>query len=171
MGDGQSQGTSVTYQMVTLTPGLADTLIKDDSPDILQTEIWQFLSLDISAANLSYVDMLNILDYVDIAFCNFLCGIAENDWDKFKIEEVTWAKNPEDPKNPIKVSSKVYVITELWDAIRAKVYIKCCKSRDGFLMRQLTESRSQISQDIRQQQSGFGGYPPQQENKKHWGIL
>jgi len=171
MGDGQTQG-GVTYQMVTLTPGLADTLIKDDSPDILQQEIWQFLSLDISAANLSYVDMLNILDYVDIAFCNFLCGIQEGDWDKFKIEEVTWAKDPADPtgKKLIKVNAKSYVITELWDAIRAKVYIKCCKSRDGFLMRQLTESRSQISQDIRQQ-GGFGYPMPQQENKKRWGIL
>src|SRR4030043_353915 len=94
MQEGQQvQQGGVTYQVATLTPQLADQLIKDDSPQILQDSLWQFLNMDISAANLTYVDILNILDFVDIAFCNFLCGIQEGDWDKFKVQEIVWEKN------------------------------------------------------------------------------
>lgn len=133
-----------TYQMVTLTPDLARETLKDESPQVLQDEIWQFLNTDLHTANLTEIDFLNILDMVDIAFSNMLNGLPEDQWHEFKIREVRWKKNAEGDIVPETV--KEYSITELWDAVRAKVYIKCCGARDGFLMKVLTENRSRIQQ-------------------------
>lgn len=165
---------STTYQLTTLTPGLADAVIKDDSPTILQGEIWQFLNVDISTANLTEVDILNIMDMVDIAFCNLINGLSEDLWHEFRIKETTWAKDQKTGK-VVTIDEKIYPITELWDAVRAKVYIKCCKARGGFLMRVLTENRSSISQ--RYEEAGvmrMPGYPApaqSQDKKGSWGAI
>lgn len=170
--DQQSSQPTTTYQMVTLTPGLADVVIKDDSPDILQGEIWQFLNTDLSTANLTDIDILNIMDMVDIAFCNMINGLPEDRWHEFQIKETVWDTDADGKVVPIQ--EKVYPITELWDAIRSKVYIKCCNARGGFLMRVLTEQRSLMRQEY--EERGVMRYPGlpmpgQQEEKKGWGAL
>lgn len=164
----------VTYQMSTLTPGLSDTLLKDDSPQILQSEIWQFLTIDLATANLTEVDFLNILDMVDISFTNLLLGIPEDEWGDYKVTETIWDKDPNDPTNIIPISRREFPLTELWDAVRAKVYIKATKARDGFMMRILTENRSRIEQSY--QELGIPRPPvlmpgQGQPQGKKWGIL
>lgn len=144
MADGTTQSQGVTYQTVTLTQGLADTLLKDDSPQTVLTEIWEFLNTALMTANLNYIDFLNIMDFVDLRFANMLMGIPENEWVNFRIYETIWDKDPTGKLIPVK--TKDYPITELWDAIRAKVYIKCCNSRGGHLIKVLTEQRSSINQ-------------------------
>lgn len=170
--DQQSQG-GTTYQLVTLTPGLADKVLVDQSPDILQGEIWQFLNTDLTTANLTEIDILNIMDMVDIAFCNVINGLSEDKWHEYQVKEVTWDTDPEG--NLIPVNEKIYPITELWDAVRAKVYIKCCNARNGFLMRVLTEQRSLMRQEYEERGvNRFPGMPmPGQEEtgKKRWGII
>ena len=143
MTEATSAGT--TYQMVTLTPGLAQEILKDGSPTTVLTELWQFLNTDLMTANLTPVDFLNVMDFVDIHFSNMLLGIPENHWEELQIQETLWDKDP-DTGQIIKVETKVYSITELWDAVRAKVYIKCCNSRGGHLIKTLTESKQTISQ-------------------------
>jgi hypothetical protein len=162
----QPQAGGITYQLATLTPQLSDSIIKDDSPQILQDEIWQFLSVDLSSANLTDIDMLNILDFVNIAFANMLNALPEDQWDKFVIQEVQWVQLED--KTIEKRVLKEYVINELWDAMRTKVYIKCCKSRGGFIMRQLTESRSQVSQDIRQTSTGGEAAQAKKSGWRFW---
>lgn len=170
-------GSTTTYQIATLTPGLGDVLLKDDSPDILQNQLWQFLNVDLSTANLTDVDFLNIMDMVDIAFSNFLNGIPEDKWGEFQVKETVYDVDPA-TKKLVPVQTKLYPITELWDAMRTKVYIKCCKARYGFLMRVLTEQRSSIKQeyDERRTMAGLPGMPgvpmpSQGEQKKGWGII
>lgn len=146
MTDGAAQsGQAVTYQTVTLTQGLADTLLKDDSPQTVLTEMWEFLNTALMTANLTYVDFLNIMDFVDLRFANMLVGIPENDWVTYRIYETLWDRDPVTGRM-VAVKTKDYPITELWDAIRAKVYIKCCNSRNGHLIKTLTEQRSSIEQ-------------------------
>lgn len=173
MAADQQQG-STTYQLTTLTPGLADTLIKDDSPDIIQGELWQFLNTDISTANLTNIDVLNIMDMVDIAFCNLINGLPEDRWHEYQIKEVTWDADPKTGEL-IPINTKLYPITELWDALRAKVYIKCCNARDGFLMRVLTEQRSFMRQEYNEQGTNRfipgAGMPLQETEKKGWRAL
>ncbi len=163
----------VTYQMSTLTPGLSDALLRDDSPQVLQGAIWQFLTIDLSTANLTEVDFLNILDMVDISFANLLLGIPEDQWGEYKITETTWERDPNDPDKVIPVTSQEYPLTELWDAIKAKVYIKATRARDGFMMRILTENRSKVEQSY--QEIGvprIGPMPGQEQAKgKRWGII
>lgn len=142
------QSGAVTYQTVTLTSGLADTLIKDDSPQTILGEVWEFLNTELMTANLNYIDFLNIMDFVDLRFANMLMGIPENEWVNFRLYETLWDKGPDG--KPIPIKTKDYPITELWDAIRAKVYIKCCNSRGGHLIKVLTE------QNIKQHYSESG---------------
>jgi hypothetical protein len=165
----QPQAGGVTYQLATLTPQLSDSIIKDDSPQILQDEIWQFLGTDLSSANLTDIDMLNVLDFVNIAFANMLNAIPEDQWDKFVIQEIQWVEVQDDKGNKYREKRvlKEFVVNELWDAMHAKVYIKCCKSRGGFIMRQLTESKSQVSQDIRSTSSD-GSAQPKKSGWKFW---
>lgn len=165
MTDGQPTSTT-TYQMVTLTPDLARETLKDESPQILQDEIWQFLNTDLHTAALTEVDFANIMDMVDIAFSNMLNGLPEDRWHEFKIKETTWAKDESGQLVPVTV--KEFSIVELWDAVRAKVYIKCCGSRDGFLLRTLTENRSSISQLYEERGRLLPGMPIPQENKSRW---
>lgn len=153
-----------TYQMVTLTPDLARETLKDESPQVLQDEIWQFLNTDLHTANLTEVDFLNIMDMVDIAFSNMLNGIPEDQWHEFKIQEIRWKKDGNG--NIIPETVKEYSITELWDAVRAKVYIKCTGSRDGFLMKVLTENRSRIQQSYEGRDIQMPFQP--QQKKSFW---
>ena len=172
MSEQQGQG-NTTYQLVTLTPGLADVVIRDDSPEVLQGEIWQFLNTDISTANLTEVDVLNIMDMVDICFCNLINGLPEDRWHEYEIKETTWDADQGTGKM-VPINEKIYPINELWDAVRAKVYIKCCNARGGFLMRVLTEQRSLMRQEYEERGvNRLPGVPmPGQESeKKRWGAL
>lgn len=168
----QPTAPGTTYNLVTLTPGLADVVMRDASPEVIQGELWQFLNTDISTANLTDVDFLNILDMVDIAFCNLINGLPEDRWHEFRIKETIWDTNALGKLVPL--TEKIYPITELWDAIRAKVYIKCCKARNGFLMRVLTEQRT-FQEYAERGVMRFPGMAPMpgqaQEKKGGWGVL
>ena len=131
---------TTTYQMTTLTPGLAERLIQDGSPATVLNELWQFLNTELMTANLTEVDFLNIMDMVDIAFANMLTGIPEDLWPEFMIAEQVWDTDPKTGKLVL-VKTREYHMVDLWDATRAKVYIKCTNSRDGHLIRTLTEQR------------------------------
>lgn len=159
----ESQQGGVTYQIATLTPGLAEVMVKDASPQILQEAFHEFLNADMSSANLSYIDSQTMRDMVNRSIMNFLSGIPEDQWDKVKIQEVVWDKDPKTGK-PIPIVQKEYNINELWDAIDTKVFVKCCKAKDGFLMRTLTESKSSVNQVY--EQRGVPGVP--QEQKSGW---
>jgi len=161
MQEGQQQQGGITYQIATLTPGLADVMVKDASPQVLQDAFHEFLNADISAANLSYIDTQTLRDMVNRSIMNFLNGIPESEWDKVKIQEIIWDKDKNGKLIPI--VQKEYNINELWDAIDTKVFVKCCKAKDGFLMRTLTESRSQVSQLYEQR-----GVPGPQQEKSGW---
>lgn len=146
MADEQAptQQSGNVYSMVTLTPGLADKVFGDSSPDTVVGELWEFLNKELMTASLSEIDMLNILDYVDIRFANMLTGIPEDKWNDFKIVEQQWVAGPDG--KPKLVDKRTYHIVELWDQIRTMVYIKCCNSKNGHLIKTVTESRSTISQ-------------------------
>lgn len=135
MAEGQQ---SSTYQLTALTTGLAERLLQDGSPKTVLNELWQFLSTDLMTANLTDVDILNVMDMVDIAFVNMLTGLPEDLWSDFRIKETVWDKDPTTGKM-IAVQVRDYHIVELWDAIRAKVYIKCTNARGGHLIHTLTE--------------------------------
>jgi hypothetical protein len=154
---------AVSYQMTTLTPGLADRLIRDSSPATVAEEMWPFLNNEIMTANLTQIDIENIMDMTDIQLIDMLTGIHESKWNNFAIVEKQWDKDPADPTGQrMKVIAvRTYPITELWDALRAKVYIKCCNSRGGHLLKTLTENRSSINQVYEERGTGIATQQPQ----------
>ncbi|MCX6817726.1 MAG: hypothetical protein NTU57_02620 [Candidatus Aenigmarchaeota archaeon] len=162
---GQAQ--PVTYQMVTLTSQLAETIIKDDSPQTVMSEIWEFMNTELMTANLTYIDFQNIMDFVDLRFANMLLGIPEDLWNDVSIKETVWDKD-ENGKLFMAVT-KVYNIVELWDNVRAKVYIKCCNSRDGHLLKALTTQRSETKgfYEERGTQNPLAG----EQQKSRWRLI
>lgn len=168
----QQAAGATTYQLTTLTPGLAEKLIQDGSPQAVVGEFWQLLTTELMTANLTQVDFHNILDMVEKAFANMLTGIPENEWAEFFIEEKVWDKDQEG--HPYAITVNKYTIVEFWDQIFTKVYVKCCNSRDGHLLKSLTEQR--IS-SLHEERGGLMrpgvGAPlpmPAQEDKGGWKL-
>lgn len=140
---GQSSQPSAVYSMVTLTPGLADKMFGESAPQTIINTFWEFLNSEVMTANLRDIDVEEIMDRVDIAFTNLLTGLPENQWNDFKIIEQEWINTPNGAELR---TTRIFSIVELWDQISAKVKIKCCNSRNGHLIKTITESRSTISQ-------------------------
>lgn len=168
----QPQGTT-TYQLTTLTPGLAEKLIQDGSPTAAGNTFWQLLTTELMTANLTPVDFANILDMVEKAFANMLTGMSEDYWAEFVIEEKIWDKDGNGNLVPVVVNK--YTIVEFWDQIFSKVYVKCCNSRDGHLLKSLTEQRVSTLHEERGgiMYAGAGGAPlpmPAQEDKGGWKL-
>jgi hypothetical protein len=136
----QGANPTTTYQLTTLTPGLAERLLQDASPTTVLNEFWQLLTTELMTANLTQVDFDNILDMVEKAFANMLTGIPEDLWPEFRIKETVWDKDSNTGELKA-ITTKEYTIVEFWDQIYTKVYIKCCNSRDGHLIKALTEQR------------------------------
>lgn len=139
----QSSQSGTVYQMVTLTPGLADKVFGESAPQTVVDTLWEFLNSEVMTANLRDIDVEEIMDRVDIAFTNLLTGIPEDHWNDFKIVEQEWVNTPNGAELQTR---RIFSIVELWDQVSAKVKIKCCNSRNGHLLRTITESRSTISQ-------------------------
>jgi len=165
MADGSQQ--QVTYQMVTLTSALAEQLIKDDSPQLVITDIWEFMNTALMTANLTYVDFQNILDFVDLRFANMLLGVEESFWDGVAIKETVLDRD--ENGQLYEVHTKSMNIMQLWDEVKAKVYIKCCNSRDGHLLKALTVQRTETKGFY--EEHGTGAAQPQQEKKSGWRII
>jgi len=140
-GDQQS---GTVYNMVALTPGLADKVFGDSSPETVINEIWEFLNHELMTANLREIDVEDMMDRTEIRFINMLCGIPEDRWDQVRIAEQEWVEGPDG--KPILQTVRVFYLTELWDALLAKVKIKCLNSRNGFLLKTITESRQHVEQ-------------------------
>jgi hypothetical protein len=153
--------------MVTLTPGLAEQLIKDDSPQLVIGEIWEFMNTALMTANLTYVDFQNILDFVDLRFANMLLGIPEDLWNDVAIKETVWDRDQENKL--YEVQTKSMSIIQLWDEVKAKVYIKCCNSRDGHLLKALTVQRTETRGFY--EERGTAANPAQPEKKSGWRII
>lgn len=162
-----SQASSGTiYQTAVLTPDLISSLIMDDSPQILDNKFWQFLGVDIPVADIKEWDFKNILDFVDLEFINWLMNYPEELWESLAIVEY------EDVNGKL-VPKRYYNLIELWDSVRAKVYLKMCRAREGFTLKAVTESKTFIDERLRTMQ-----HPLQPINadgtikkKKRWGLF
>jgi len=141
---------------------IMERLTKDDSPDIFNNWFWEFLGVDVQNADIKPWDFKNVLDMVDIAFINILNDFKEDEWENVSI--VAYNEN----RQPV----YAYHVTKLWDMIRAKMYLKMCRAREGFMLKQLTEKKSKTEQELR----GYPGVPapvtqggqPQEKQKEGW---
>ena len=162
----QHGGQQTVYQMSVLNASLVESLVKDDSPEMIENWLWSVFGVDIPVADIKDYDFKNILDMVDIELVNKLQNEAETNWDNLAVVEYVIDPETFEPK-PV----RYFLINDLWDSIRLKVYIKMCRSRDGMTFKGLTENRT-IS-DTR-----FGGnmipqgyapaVTPPTQSKKHW---
>jgi len=160
----------VTYQTTVLTPTMVETLIKDDSPAILydseNVQLWQFLGVDIPVADIREWDFKNIEDMIDLAFLNMLENYPESQHERvFVVEYENMEVNGETKLVPVRKMKAI----ELWHAVRAKVYVKMCRARNGFTMRGLTESRQFLKEETNAPM--FPTMPVQAKKKKRWGIF
>lgn len=161
---------NITYQAVTLPPNVMERITLDDSPESFYDWFWEFMGVDIQNADIKAWDFQNALDMVDIAFSNILQDFKETDW-----QNVVIAKFEQRPKSDGTVENIVimaYHVSKLWDMVRAKVYFKLCRARDGFTLRQITESKSEIKQH--QTMAGYPAMgvpmPMQGQQNKRWGL-
>lgn len=139
------QGT--VYQTATIPGNVLEKLIVDDSPGIFMNKFWEFLGVDIRIADIKPWDFDNVLDMVDVAFVNILMEFPETEWNKVVMVEYKRIAviDPNNPKNVLGFKmepSRAYHISKLWDAMRAKIYLKMCGAREGFDFKQITENRS-----------------------------
>ena len=141
----QQAATAPVYQTTVLTPNMVQALIMDDSPDMLFNKFWAFLGVDIPVADIQPWDFKNILDSVDLIFINMLQEYPESEWEKVVIAEY---ENQIIDGATVQVLVKAYKVVELWDAMRGKIYVKMCRAREGFTLKQLTESRSYVSEEL-----------------------
>ena len=139
-------GDEIIYQTTVLNKDLVETLIVDDSPNVLWHKFWEFMGIDLPVAFIEPWDFENILDMVDIAFLNIIEQHPENNWDSVAILEKS--RNITKDGQVIETLKHTYLIFPLWDSVRAKVYNKMCRARGGFTLRAITESRSKIEQNI-----------------------
>ena len=159
----------ITYQAMSMPQDIMQKITSDDSPDIFFNWFWEFMGIDIQNANIQAWDFENILDMIDIAFANILGEYKESDWKDLIITKV------ESVQIDGKIQDRVvmaYHISKLWDMVRAKVYTKMTRAREGFTLRQITESKSEVKQH-----QTMSGYPQPMgmpmvnpEKKKGWRI-
>jgi hypothetical protein len=169
-GTGQLQSGAV-YSMVTLTPGLADKIFGESSPQTVIDNFWEFLNSELMTANLREHEVDEFMDRADIAFTNMLTGIPEDKWNDFRIVEQEWVQTPDGPRLQTK---RIFSVVELWDQMLTKVKIKCCNSRNGHLIKTVTSSRSEISQLYEERGTarapGYSlpGQAPQEQKSSGW---
>ena len=75
----------VVYQTTTLTPGIVETMIMDDSPEMIFNNFWAFLGIDIPIADIQPWDFENVLDRVQQICIEILEEYPEEMWDKLEI--------------------------------------------------------------------------------------
>lgn len=152
----------ITYQPAVLPASVVDTLIKDDSIDELENYLWEFIGVDIQNANIKEWDFQNVLDMVDIAFINMKAEFKEKDWNDLAIVKYKIIRHNDGTIT--KVPLRSFTIAKMWDAMRTKAYLKMCRSRDGFMLRQLTENRGSLEQKVSGSLQPI--QPEEQEKKK-----
>lgn len=131
------------YQTAVLTPDLVNTLVTDDSPNVLFDKFWAFFGVDIPVSVIYPWDFQNILDMVDINVYNYMQDYKEEDWEDVAIVEYQEMEVEENEQTVRKmVPVRAYKIIETWESMKAKIYMKMCRAREGFTLRQLTESKS-----------------------------
>lgn len=161
------QSGSVTYQTAVLNPSLVETMVIDDSPQILWNKFWAFLGVDIPIADIKEWDFKNILDFVDIAVFEILEEYPEEQWENVVIIEYeTSTENGKTVKTPI----RAFKVSTLQNLLRAKTYLKMCRAREGFTLKSLTESRSFIEEKTNAPMMSMPTQQPQ-EKKGGWKIL
>lgn len=198
MNEQSSAGSQVVYQTTVLTPDMVQTMIMDDSPDVIFNKLWQFFGVDIPVADIKPFDFKNVLDFVDLAFVNMLQEHPEKDWENIAIVEIEMKlvktmvckkcgikyefdeklKNCPECKKPVEEAEESvenikrgWKVIELWDAVRAKVYLKMCRAREGFNLRQLTEKRSFLEERVHGVPMPAGlPQEPQEKKKGGWKI-
>lgn len=166
----QQRSAQTVYQTATLTPNLINTLVRDDSPDLLYDKLWQFLGVDIPVAFIEPWDFENILDMVDVAFLDMMEQYPESEWDTVAIVEYSKVKTGKGFKM---IPKNAYLLVDLWHAVSSKIYTKMCRARGGFTLKAITEQRSKIDQTIQDNRplmvQPVGGSP--QEKKSGWSVL
>lgn len=157
------------YQTAVLTPDLVSTLVVDDSPDILFDRFWAFFGVDIPVAMIMPWDFQNILDFVDISVYDYMQDWPESEWENVAI--VQYEERDVNGERKM-VAVRAYKIIETWNTIRAKMYMKMCRAREGFTLRQLTESKSFVEERLHNMSPmNMQGVPQMQEQgKSRWKL-
>ena len=164
--------TPATYQMTTLTPALVDTMIRDGSPQIMADEFWSMLNTELMTANLSELNIHVIMYYADLVVMKKLSGIPEDEWEDVKVLETVWDIDPVTKKR-VQVVVRIYSIVDFMEDLPIKVYIKCQNSKEGHLIKALTEQNIKQVYEERGTRPEFAPTavgPTQEEKKKGWGL-
>jgi len=160
----------VSYQAAILPESILQGLAIDDTPDIFFNYFWEFMGVDIQNAYIEPWDFDNILDMIDIKVCEILQEYPEEEWDKIVIVQYkTYADKAKG--GFVKVPIHAFHFTILWSAMKTKVYVKMCRARQGFALRQITETKGSIYQTSKYEGTmpGLRDYE-QQEQKKGWKL-
>lgn len=136
-----SQG--VSYQTAILPQTVLEQLTVDDTPDLFYNYFWEFMGVDIQNANIMPWDFDNILDMIDIKVCEILQEYPEESWDDVVI--VKYKKRIQTGRI-IKEPIYAFHLTILWSSMKAKAYLKMCRAREGFALRQITETKGHLTQ-------------------------
>lgn len=162
------------YQVSAITQPIAETIIKDDSPESVASTYWSILGIDIPISDIKDFDFDNILDFVVVEVVNQLRDNKEEIWDKLAIIEWKKVKNPETQKMEMVIKNR-YPLINLLDSVRFKAYVKMCRAREGFTFGGLTETRQKIRRELTGSmvEQGYSqmqptANPPQ---GKRWGII
>lgn len=159
----------VSYQTAVLPSTVLENLTVDDTPELFYNHFWEFMGVDIQNAYIYPWDFDNILDMVDLAFSNFLQEFKEDLWDKVLI--VAYKTETHEDGTEEKIAVHAYHVSKLWDMLRAKMYFKMCRSREGFALKQITESKGTLSQ-LQRIEGGqpIPAMPGQQQKEGRWRL-
>lgn len=157
----------VQFQAAVLPDQVLEKLTIDDTPDLFYNYFWEFMGVDIQNADIKPWDFENVLDMVDIAFCEILEEFAEETWDKVVVIAYKTYLD-KDGKQIVKEAQHAYHVSRLWSSLRAKLYVKMCRAREGFALKQLTESKGHLSQH--QKIEGLNPGMDHQEKKGGWRL-
>ncbi len=144
-------------------------MVIDDSPDVFYEKFWAFLGVDIPVAYIEPWDFINILDMIDIKFLNILEQYPEDEWDRVAVIEY----EKKIINNTLKlIPKRIYLVTELWDDVRAKVYNKMCRARGGFTLNALTEQRTKTKvEEVTSMEKSKSASKNQQREKEKWSMI
>lgn len=176
-----ADGGQKVYMTTSLQPDVVDRIVVDDSPVTLYDEFWPFLGVDIPIANILKHDEKIIRLMARRQILNMLMRTHEGNWDKISIVE--YENRPKTDKKgqiimigktPVmeRVVKSQYRLVELFNSIDSKVYMKLCRGRMGFTLNALTEERSHIRQDVRDNRPMMAGMPDNQTTTENsgWGL-
>lgn len=153
----------VSYQTAVMPESVIQKLTIDDSPDMFYNFFWEFMGVDIQNAYIHPWDFENILDMVDIKLCELFQEYPEELWDNIVlIKYITYIEGDRIKRK----IEHVFQLSILWSSMRAKMYVKMCRAREGFALRQLTESRSTSKYEGMNPMMPYAGEYPQQQERK-----